>query len=654
MNKNWISKRFIAAVAALMTVSAYAATDSKPFVSPIFGEHMVLQRGKPNTMWGWTEPGQKVRVKIGAKQAVATADKDGKWVLKIKPPKAGGPYTLTIDGPQHVEWTDILVGDVWLCTGQSNMEMGIGRAFGGSEEIKAADKHRNLRLCVVKNTVAYAPREVPDAAWRTCASDTLGAGGWDGFSAVGYFFGCRLQEEVDVPIGLIQDCWGGTAAESWTSAQSLRPFKAFDTVLDNEARYLKRGDPEYGNDLSHWIDEYDVGLKGETWFSADLDDGDWKTVALPDAFRELDVPEAPSLCYFRKTVELPDPLPAGNAHILLGKIEKMDLVKVNGQQVGSDSWEGNFRNYGIAPNILKSGKNVVAVRVLKTAKDGGFRSQPEEMKLVLGDGTEVSFADGWKGKVSVDARPPQPLPSDYAVWPTMPAVLYNGMIAPVAPLSITGAIWYQGEANAGRAEQYRKLLPTMIGDWRSLFDQGDFPFYIVSLAAFMEHRDQPGDDSWAEIREAQDQVAQTIENSGLAVAIDVGDAGDIHPRDKKTVGDRLGRVALANHYGKKIPCSGPRFVSAKPISGGALRLRFDHTDGGLVVKGDKLGEFSVCGDDGKWVWADAKIDGDTVVVSSKDVPEPKNVRYAWQSNPEATLYNGAGLPAIPFRSDHSE
>ena len=514
MKVNRIFQRLMMAVVVLITVSASAANDTKPFVSPIFGDHMVLQRGKPNTIWGWSEPGRKVTVSIGGSKAETTAGKDGRWEVKIRPPKAGGPYTLTIDGSQHVKWTDILVGDVWLCAGQSNMEMGIGRAFGGPEEIKTANNHPNLRLCVVKNTVAYAPRDVPDSAWRTCAPETLGVGGWEGFSSVGYFFGRRLEQEVGVPIGLVQDCWGGTAAECWTSAKSLRPFKVFDTALENEARYLKQGDPEYGNDLSHWLDEYDVGLKNKTWFSADLDDRGWKTVALPDAFRELNAPEAPALCYFRKTIDLPDPLPQGDAHILLGKIEKLDLVKINGQKVGGDCWEDNFRNYTIGPNILASGRNVVAVRVFKTAKDGGFRSKPEEMKLVLGDGSVIPLSGEWKGKVSVDARPPQPLPSDYAVWPTMPAALYNGMIAPVAPLSITGAIWYQGEANTGRAEQYRKLLPTMIGDWRAVFGQGDFPFYIVSLAAFTPHRDQPGDDAWAELREAQDQVAHTIPNSG--------------------------------------------------------------------------------------------------------------------------------------------
>ena len=231
----------------------------------------------------------------------------------------------------------------------------------------------------------------------------------------------------------------------------------------------------------------------------------------------------------------------------------------------------------------------------------------------------------------------------------MPAVLYNGMIAPVVPLAITGAIWYQGEANAERAAQYRTLLPAMIADWRKSFGQGDFPFYIVSLAAYMEHKNTPGGDSWAELRGAQDFVANTVTNSGLAVAIDVGDASNIHPKDKKEVGERLALIALAKHYGENIPYSGPRFASVENLPS-ALRLTFTHTDGGLVVKGDKLEEFAICGQDHKWHWAYATIVGDSVVVSSSDVPNPVAASYAWQSNPKATLFNGAGLPAIPFMS----
>ena len=262
----------------------------------------------------------------------------------------------------------------------------------------------------------------------------------------------------------------------------------------------------------------------------------------------------------------------------------------------------------------------------------------------------IPLAGEWRGKVSVDARPPHPLPLGFENWPVMPGVLYDGMIAPVAPLAIRGAIWYQGEANTDRPDQYRKLLPAMIADWRKTFRQGDFPFYIVSLTAFTPHRDTPGDDGWAELRAAQAMTARTVPNSGLAVTIDIGDASNIHAPDKKDVGDRLALWALAKDYGIKQTCSGPVFARAETMPG-ALKLYFTNTDGGLVVKGGKLGEFSVAGDDHKWFWADAKIQNDAVIVSSPQVPHPVAARYAWQANPIATLFNGAGLPAVPFRTD---
>jgi sialate O-acetylesterase len=287
---------------------------------------------------------------------------------------------------------------------------------------------------------------------------------------------------------------------------------------------------------------------------------------------------------------------------------------------------------------------------LKIKPQGGFMTQPDGLRLELGDGTKIPLAGEWRGALSVDARPPHPLPPGFENWPVMPSVLYQGMLEPVAPLAIAGAIWYQGEANAGRAWQYRTLLPAMIGDWRKLFRQGDFPFYIVSLPAFMHRRDQPGDDSWAELREAQAFAARTVKNSGLAVTIDTGDADNIHPLDKKVVGERLARCALAGEYGKKIPCAGPAYSSLERLPG-ALKLHFRHTDGGLVVQGDKPAEFAIAGKDHQWHWADARVEGDSVVVSSPLVPEPQAARYAWQANPAATLYNGAGLPAVPFRTD---
>jgi sialate O-acetylesterase len=540
------------------------------------------------------------------------------------------------------------VGDVWLCGGQSNMEMALGQARNGSEEVKAAD-HPKIRFFMVRQHVAYTPTAVPQGSWKICSPKTVVEGG-GGLSAVAYFLGRRLQKDIDIPIGLVEDCVGGTPAESWTSAGTLRSLKDFDTALDEVARLQSKGAPQYGNFISHWYDEYDPGEKDNAWFRLNLDDTEWKPVIVPGGFRELGVPDSPALCYFRKSVMLPDPVPAGAARILLGIVERMETTFVNGRQVGASAWVENPRVYRIPDGTLKPGTNVITIRVFKTKPDGGFKSKPEELKLVLGNQTEIPLAGHWKGRLSVDARPPHPLPAGFENWPVMPAVLHNGMIAPVAPLAISGAIWYQGEANTSRAAQYRTLLPAMIADWRKTFGQGDFPFYIVSLPAFMEHKNTPVEDDWAELRGAQDLVAHTVTNSGLAVAIDVGDANNIHPQDKKEVGERLALVALAKHYGKNIPYSGPRFAVTEKLPN-ALRLVFTHADGGLVVKGDALEEFSICGQDRKWHWAYATIFGDSVVVSSSEVPNPVAASYAWQSNPKATLFNGAGLPAIPFRTD---
>jgi sialate O-acetylesterase len=329
----------------------------------------------------------------------------------------------------------------------------------------------------------------------------------------------------------------------------------------------------------------------------------------------------------------------------------MDTTFVNGQWVGASAWVENPRMYSLGDGILKPGKNVIAIRVFKTKPEGGFMSKADALCLTLGDGTKIPLAGGWRGALSVDARPPHPLPLGFENWPVMPSVLYQGMIQPVAPLAISGAIWYQGEANADRAEQYKKVLPAMIGDWRNIFGQGDFPFYIVSLPSFMRHQDEPAESGgWAELREAQAIVASTVKNSGLAVTIDTGDPDNIHPPDKKIVGERLALCALARHYGEKIPYQGPTFKSVESLPG-ALKIHFDHTDGGLVAKGGKLGEFSIAGKDRQWHWAEARIEGDTVVLSSATVSEPVAARYAWQSFPTATLYNGAGLPAVPFQAD---
>jgi len=652
------SRIFIFACMALLAMTgdrltlAAAETNnaSLPFVSPMFGDNMVLQRGKENRFWGWAKPGQTVRVEIAGQMAAAVTGPDGRWEAEVKVPVPGGPYTVKITGPeQSVVLHEVLVGDVWLCGGQSNMELGLGRARNGDEEIKSAN-HPEIRFFIVKQQVSYAPKAVAHGSWKICSPQTVAEGGSSGFSAVAYFFGRKLQDELHVPIGLIEDCWGGTPAESWMSPESLRQLKDFDAPLAEIERLHAKGGPEYGSFLMHWLDEYDVGLQSNTWAAADLDDSGWKTVPVPGGFAELGVADVPSVCWFRKEFTLPDPLPADQATLCLGSIEKMDTAYLNGQWVGASSWVENPRKYAVKYGVLKPSRNVLAVRVFKLKPQGGFLAKPDELHLVLGGQSVIPLAGEWKGQLSVNARPPHPLPLTFENYPTMPCVLYEGMIQPVAPLAITGAIWYQGEANAERAWQYRTLLPAMISDWRKLFGQGDFPFYIVSLPAFMHRRDQPGDDAWAELREAQALTAGKVKNSGLAVTIDTGDADSIHPKDKKVVGERLALCALAQTYGKKIPDAGPTFTSVEPLPG-ALKLHFRHTDGGLAVKGDKLEEFAIAGKDRQWHWADARVEGDAIVVSSPMVSNPQAARYAWQANPAATLFNGAGLPAAPFRTD---
>lgn len=438
---------------------------------------MVLQRGKLNTIWGWSDPGDNVRVQIGANIATGTAGAGHRWVVRIQPPATGGPYTVTISGHQSVELHNVLVGDVWLCGGQSNMGLPLRFTKNADEEIKAAN-YPDIRFFTVGGHPAYHHVEVIEGDWRVVSPETANL-----ISAVGYYFARKVHQEIHVPIGLVIDAVGGTPAESWTSEAALRPLRDFDIPLAGLDRLKAENAPEYGNYVAHWYDQYDIGQKNN-WAAPDLDDSTWKAVPVPGGFPELGVPDTPALVWFRKDLTLPDPLPRpvaqsstptpgpfprGGNIISLGEIERMDTVYINGTEVGGSAWVENPRRYLIRGGILKPGRNLIAIRILKTKPDGGFLSMPEDLHLTLGDQTHIPLAGQWKAKLSVDAHPPQPLPIAYENWPVMPTVLYEGMLAPIAPLSITGAIWYQGEQNSPRGYQYRKILPAMIADWRALF-----------------------------------------------------------------------------------------------------------------------------------------------------------------------------------------
>ncbi|HUG10774.1 MAG TPA: sialate O-acetylesterase [Opitutaceae bacterium] len=624
-----------------------AAEGPLPFLSPVFGDNMVLQRGKPNTFWGWTAPGETVRVEIGDRVASGVADADGRWEVRVDPPPVGTEFVVRVKGSQEVELQNVVVGDVWLCGGQSNMQTGLAGVVDGAREVAEAN-HPQIRFFTVATRAAHAPVAVPQGMWKVCSPQT--ASGREGISAVAYFFARRVQAETGVPIGLIQNSLGGAPAESWMDPETLGGMEDFAVPMAKLEELRASGAREYGSFLMNWLDEYDAGLVGATWADPSLDDSDWKRVNLLNAFESFGLSDVPAVVWFRREFDLPDSLQEGLAVLHLGEVEKLDTAYVNGTWVGASSWVENPRTYRIASDLLQPGRNSITIRVLKRRSKNGFLSASESIRLALPDGKEIPLAGDWRAKVSVDARPPHPLPLGYENYPTMPAVMFHGMIAPIAPLAIAGALWYQGEANSNRAFQYRTLLPAMIEDWRRAFGQGQFPFYIVSLPAFQARKAKPGTDDWAELREAQAISASIVPNSGLVVTIDTGEADNIHPRDKKPVGERLALLALANHHGREVIAHGPVFRSMER-EGNSIRLHFDHTEGGLRMRGDQLGEFSVAGEEKEWHWADARIDGDSVVVSSVDVPEPIAVRYAWQANPLATLENGAGLPAAPFRTD---
>ena len=642
---------FLLLALALLSLAPLRADDAKPFLHPLFTDNMVLQRGIPDPVWGWTTPGTLVTVRVAGKGAKAVAGADGKWMVRLPPLPVGGPYALTVSGPQTVTLNNVLVGDVWICSGQSNMVFGIGAAINGPAEVAAAD-HPLIRLFTVGNVIATEPRPLLAGQWAVCTPQNAGSGGWSGFSAVGYFFGRDLQPAIHVPVGLICTAWSGTPAEAWVSRETLTAalpeFAPAMTQLDAARADLT----PYDEKLKAWYAKNDPGTAA-SWSNASLDDAAWPTMPLPGYWEQsgvADLANFDGLVWFRKTFDLPAG-DAGKAATLHLKADDDDTTWVNGTLVGATANSGASRAYPVAAGLLKPTGNVVAVRVLDTGGGGGIYGDPADLSLEVPGGTNLPLAGPWHYHVSSALAQMPPLPQDVANNPNFPTVLYNGMISPLLPFGVKGAIWYQGESNAGNAKQYQTLLPTMIGDWRTRFGVGPFPFLVVQLAGYGQTHDQPADTGWVRLREAQLLTSERVPNVGLAVAADIGDANDIHPKNKEEVGRRLALAAEAIAYGHKIEYSGPLYQKMT-VEGSAIRLHFTHLGGGLVAKGDdKLTGFSVAGADGHFVWADAKIDGTTILVSSPSVPAPTAVRYAWDDTPVCNLYNQAGLPAPPFRTD---
>jgi sialate O-acetylesterase len=653
-NASLFTKILLAWSCAITWATAAESSSDLPFLHPLFSDHVVLQRSIKVPVWGWTTPGAKVTVSFAGQSRTTQAHADGKWIIYLSPmPASNEPRKLSVTSSEKnpaVTVEDVLVGDVWLCSGQSNMEMGIG-ACNVTNEIAGAN-FPYIRLLTVPHLIATQPVQTLQCHWLPCSPENVMKGSWAGFSAVGFFFGRELYRELSIPIGLIHSSWGGTIAEAWTSADGLGALGDFNERLLQVAGSAAGKKVDYDSQYEAWCQKNDPGtIKG--WAKPELNAADWKSVKMPQAFERAGLPDFDGIVWFRRNFEVPASWANQKLNLGLGPVDDVDTTFVNGKRVGQMNRYDLNRVYTIPSEILKPGVNVISVRVLDTGGNGGFVGTPEQMFLKPAAGTDpaVSLAGEWlmRDSVPLSKLPTPPSVTD-ANNPNVVTVLYNGMIAPLLPFAIKGAIWYQGESNAPRAYQYRRLLPAMIADWRWHFGVGNFPFYIVQLAAFQATQPQPRDNDWAELREAQSMTAKDVPNSGLAVAIDIGDANDIHPKNKAEVGRRLALCALAETYGKKLEFSGPQYKSMK-VEGNSIRLSFDHIDGGLVAKGGELKGFAVAGDDHKFVWAKATIDGKQVLVSEPSISKPVAVRYAWDINPVCNLNNEVGLPAVPFRTD---
>ncbi|MCB0582866.1 MAG: beta galactosidase jelly roll domain-containing protein, partial [Phaeodactylibacter sp.] len=615
----------------------------------IFSDHMVLQRGQAIKVWGWAAPDETIRVELDNKSAVGRTDEHGGWEVALPAMDAGGPYELKVHCMDSVVvLKDVLVGEVWLCSGQSNMEWPMSLANDAKQEIAAAD-FPQIRLFTVPKDMNTQPlgNTLP-AQWERCSPAAAAD-----FSAVGYFFGRHLHENLGVPIGLVDATWGGTAVETWTSAEAL----AGDPELGEVARGLEERDFEDMMKRSRaeqaaWekaIDEQDKGLK-EEWHKEGYDWGGWKTMELPQPWEDAGYEGLDGAVWFKRAFTLAAGEVAGPVKLELGPIDDSDVTYVNGVEVGRMINQYNAdRSYAVPAGLLREGENTITVRVIDTGGGGGIYGEPEALKIITSR-RSISLAGPWHFSIGTGELPPRPA----ILHPnSLPALLYNAMIHPLIPFGIRGAIWYQGESNAGDAFRYRERFRLMIRDWRKQWGQGDFPFLFVQLANFHEEQKEPAESQWAELRESQARALKEP-HTGMAVAIDIGEADDIHPRNKQEVGRRLALTARAIVYGEALEYSGPVYRASK-IEDNRIRLYFSHFGRQLISRHglEWLRGFSVAGADGVFHPAQARISEDnTVLVSSEAVPAPRYVRYAWADNPgQLDLYNDAGLPAAPFRTD---
>lgn len=628
----------------LLALSVNTLSQAQLKVAEIFTDNMVLQRDQPLHVWGWSQKNERITISFKGKNYTTKPGKSGKWMVKMPAMEAGGPFEMSIkSNREKIDLSNIMIGDVWLCSGQSNMAWTVEKSNRAVEEIAKA-KDDMIRHFKVPLTWSKQEEEHLDsAAWQVNHPDHTG-----NFTAVGYYFARELRKEINVPIGLLNSSWGGSRIEAWMRREALQPYFKSDIQ-----EFLTEREKEREEALKK-IEARVAYLSGETKTEGlhfpEFDDSSWETMQMPGLWEKSGYPGLDGLVAIRRIITLTKPEAESGISLYLGAIDDSDWTYVNGKLVGGlqDQWDVP-REYKVKPELLKEGQNVLVIRIEDIGGAGGLSTKPEGLHYQSQTGKH-SLAGDWKFRVEQTTRLTGPgYTPNHA-----PTVIYNKMIHPLHDFPIKGVIWYQGESNAtpGHAQPYRNLFTKMIADWRAQWGIGDFPFLWVQLANFRKPDEQPSEHDWAVLRESQ-SATLNLSNTAQAVIIDLGEADDIHPRNKQDVGYRLSLAARKRAYQEDLVYSGPVFKSMAR-NGQSILVTFDHIGSGLITR-DKYGYlkgFAICGKDGVFKWAKAKIESNKVKVWSSKVPDPQHVRYAWGINPhDANLYNQEGLPANPFRTD---
>jgi len=627
------------------------STDAQVRLPRLVRDSMILQRDVKIKLWGWASNGEKISIKFNKKNYKTKADANGNWSIFLSPLKAGGPYTMDIEGKNKISLKEILIGDVWFCSGQSNMvhQMNI-HDVTYAKDIAEANYPEIRQFWIPTLTSLQGPKDdFPAGNWVPAIGDQVRP-----FSAVAFFFARDLYEKYHVPIGIINSSVGGTPIEAWTSEEGLKDFSAIQTIIQ------KNKDTAYVNGLARSamaananrsMQVLDKGMMEPVkWYDNAYVPKGWRPINIPGYWEDQGIKDLNGVVWYRKEINIQASMTGKPAKVFLGRIVDADALYINGKQVGLTAYQYPQRRYPVAADVLKAGKNIFVIRVTNTAGKGGF--VPDKPYCVFADNDTVDLRGTWQYKVGEVFQPRAGGPGAFPInAQNQPTALYNAMVAPAINYTIKGFLWYQGEANAGRAEEYAKLQPAQIIDWRNKWDQGELPFLYVQLPGFMDYNYLPSESGWATLRESQ-LKSLSVPNTAMAVAIDAGEWNDIHPDNKKIVGDRLALAAEKMVYGENVVASGPIYQSYV-TDGNKIVISFSNVGSGLTTNdGEELSEFAIAGADKKFIWAKAKIEGDKVIVWNDSISDPKYVRYAWADNPvNPNLFNKEGFPASPFRTE---